>query len=198
MERQFVVTFNGTKFWVKLRHAGSTLTATLMNINNGELYQGTSNQCGEGIYRQMRARSSSITAGNTPNQLLFHGASLHNTSCTKDSQTNLVFNRCDYLIWKTDRVLSGVSKDFHHENDKQFWIEVSFPANYFQEAPIVVTSLCGKKRHWNVIGATSLYKVTKDGFFVWVESTSNVNAQTAINEEHKWYLSWTATSRDFE
>ncbi len=63
--------------------------------------------------------------------------------------------------------------------------------NFSSSKPVVyTTTIEGDNNHWATTGATSLYKVTHEGFRVYIRWIDGGPLNAAFAEERGWHINW--------
>ena len=73
----------------------------------------------------------------------------------------------------------------HVPNSKSIFIDVNFSELNLKHPPFVTTFLDCRTDCWTVTGVTSIYKLTKTGFRVFIYKTnSNLTVQNALDKDY--------------
>jgi hypothetical protein len=82
---------------------------------------------------------------------------------------------------------SYYSSDGKHRG---IFLDVDTSIGQFTRKPYYFTSLGGAGWHWNVIGATSIYRPTRNGFRVYLQYADGSAPTPEIANERKWHINW--------
>jgi hypothetical protein len=73
------------------------------------------------------------------------------------------------------------------------YVEIDTSFGNFTSVPLYFTSIGGDVKHWNSIGATSIYSPSIKSFSVYVSREGDFTTQNA--REWGWYINWVAIGR---
>jgi len=80
--------------------------------------------------------------------------------------------------------------------ESALYVDVDTSAAGFTQTPVYVTSIGGDGKHWDIVGASSLYKATATGFRVYIRRDVTSEPAQALTPQfansNKWHINWIA------